>query len=189
MPDVEEKKKEDEVCPKCSSPLGEITITKTGRKLQRCSKGSWDPETKQNVGCEYVKWLEIEPETLDEKCPKCASPLILATTRFGKKMKKCSTGVWNKDTKKVDGCDYVEWINGTTESLDEDCPDCGEKLVLFTTNAGKKMKKCSTAGWDSEKRVATGCKYVYWLKPSEYDQKVDNQGEEFLPPEPEEENA
>jgi ssDNA-binding Zn-finger/Zn-ribbon topoisomerase 1 len=186
MSTTEESKTKDEVCPKCGSLLGEVTVTKTGRKLQRCSTGSWDPETRQNVGCDYVKWLEIEPETLDEKCPKCGSRLILATTRFGKRMKKCSTGVWNKDTKKVDGCDFVEWINGTTEALDEDCPDCGEKLVLFTTNAGKKMKKCSTAGWDREKRVATGCKYIYWLKPNEYPEKINNAGEEFLPPEPEE---
>ena len=175
------------MCPKCGKPLGEITLTKTGRKLQRCSTGSWDPTTKQNVGCDYVKWLEIEPEELDEACPKCGAKLILATTRFGKKMKKCSTGVWNKDTKKVDGCDYVEWINGTTEKLDEDCPQCGEKLVLFTTAAGKKMKKCSTAGWDKEARKATGCTYVYWLKPHEYGTpKADSGGEEFLPPEPEE---
>ncbi len=181
-----ENVKTEELCPKCGSILGEVMTTKTGRKLQRCSKGSWDPQTRQNVGCDYVKWLEVEPETLSEKCPKCGSPLILATTRFGKKMKKCSTGVWNKDTKKVEGCDYVEWINGTTEPLDEDCPECGAKLVLFTTNAGKKMKKCSTAGWDSKERKATGCTYVYWLKPSEYPEAADSRGEEFLPPEPEE---
>lgn len=179
----------DGICPKCGSPLGEITVTKTGRKLQRCSTGSWDPTTRQNVGCDYVKWLEVTPETLNEKCPKCGNPLVLATTRFGKKMKKCSTGTWNKETKKAEGCDYVEWINGTTEPLDEECPECGNKLVLFTTNAGKKMKKCSTAGWDSKKRKATGCTYVYWLKPSEYPQPEgshDSGGEEFLPPEPEE---
>lgn len=187
MDKTEDKKPTDGICPKCGSPLGEIVTTQTGKKLQRCSTGSWDAETRQNVGCDYVKWLEIEPVALDEKCPKCGSPLILAVTRFGKKMKKCSTGTWNKDTKKVEGCDYVEWINGTTEPLDEDCPDCGKKLVLFTTNAGKKMKKCSTAGWDSAKRVATGCPYIYWLKPNEYAEKVDNKGEEFLPPEPEDE--
>jgi ssDNA-binding Zn-finger/Zn-ribbon topoisomerase 1 len=175
------------VCPKCGSSLGEITVTKTGRKLQRCSTGGWDPETKENTGCDYVKWLAIEPEELDEDCPKCGSKLILATTRFGKKMKKCSTGSWDTATKKVVGCDYVEWINGTTEKLDEDCPDCGQKLVLFTTNAGKKMKKCSTAGWDKEARKATGCKYIYWLKPNEYGAPTqDSGGEEFLPPEPEE---
>lgn len=175
----------EEVCPKCGSPLGEITETASGKRLQRCSTGSWNRETKQNEGCDYVKWLEIEPQTLDEKCPKCGSPLVMQFTRFGKKMKKCSTGTWNKETKKVDGCDYVEWINGTTEKLDEQCPQCGKLLVLFTTNAGKKMKKCSTAGWDSALKQATGCTYVEWLRadPKKSEQN-DSGGEEFLPPEP-----
>lgn len=181
------EKTPENICPKCGSPLGEVVTTKTGRKLQRCSKGSWDPETRQNVGCDYVKWLEVEPEELNEACPKCGSPLVLAFTRFGKKMKKCSTGSWDKEAKKAVGCDYVEWINGTTEPLDEDCPECGNKLVLYTTAAGKKMKKCSTAGWDKAAKKATGCPYVYWLKPNEYNQQSnDSGGEEFLPPEPEE---
>lgn len=173
----------NDVCPKCGSPLGEITETPTGRKLQKCSTGRWNPETKKNEGCDYVLWIQDEPKELDEKCPKCGSPLILATTRFGKKMKKCSTNVWNKDTKKSEGCDYIEWINGTTEKLDEACPECGNPLVLFTTNAGKKMKKCSTAGWDPKARKATGCPYIEWLKSTP---KVveDSGGEEFLPPEP-----
>lgn len=175
-----------DVCPKCGSALSEIVTTATGRKLRRCSTSTWDPATKSNTGCDYVQWLEVEPETLDEKCPKCGAPLILQTTRFGKKMKKCSTSSWDKEAKKALGCDYVEWINGATEKLDEDCPSCGEKLVLFTTNSGKKMKKCSTSGWDREKKVATGCTYVYWLKPSEYP-KSESNGEEFLPPEPEDE--
>lgn len=172
---------ENEKCPKCSSPLGEITETKTGKKLQRCIKGSWNPETKQNEGCDYVKWLQVEPKELDEKCPKCGAVLILQTTRFGKRMKKCSTGGWDKEAKKATGCDYVEWINGTTENLDEKCPECSEPLVLFTTASGKKMKKCSTAGWDSQLRQATGCTYIQWLKPGE--QVVTSSGEEFLPPE------
>ena len=176
-----------EMCPKCGNPLGPVTTTKTGRTLQRCSTGSWDSETKKNTGCDYVKWLETPPQELDEKCPKCGSPLVIAFTRFGKKMKKCSTGGWDKIAKKAVGCDYVEWINGTTEPLDEECPECGNKLVLFTTAAGKKMKKCSTAGWDRQAKKATGCKYIQWLKPSEYPTSADSGGEEFLPPEPEEE--
>ncbi|KKS74003.1 MAG: hypothetical protein UV46_C0055G0012 [Candidatus Gottesmanbacteria bacterium GW2011_GWC2_42_8] len=56
-----------EVCPKCGSPLSEVTTTPSGRKLQRCSKGAWNPETKKNDGCPFVKWLPIEPVTLDEK--------------------------------------------------------------------------------------------------------------------------
>ena len=170
----------EEKCPKCKAPLAEISETASGRKLQRCSKGSWNKETHKNEGCDYVKWFTVEPQTLEEKCPKCGAPLLLVVTRFGKKMKKCSTNVWNKETRMAEGCDYIEWLNGTTEALDEDCPTCGQKLVLFTTTSGKKMKKCSTAGWDREAKKATGCEYVLWLKPG---QTVSDNGEEFLPPE------
>lgn len=170
----------DEKCPKCSSPLGDVVETATGRKLQRCSAGSWNKETKSNEGCDYVKWLEVEPQQLDEKCPKCGAALILQVTRFGKKMKKCSTNVWNKETKSSEGCDYVEWINGTTEKLDEKCPQCGEPLVMFTTAAGKRLKKCSTSGWDRDAKKATGCDYVQWQKGNF---NAPANGEEFLPPE------
>ncbi len=180
----------EEKCPKCGNPLAAPSETSTGRKIQRCSTGSWNSETKKNEGCDYVKWLETEAKELDEKCPKCGKPLVLAFTRFGKKMKKCSTNVWNPDTKKAEGCDFIEWINGTTEELDEDCPSCGKKLVLFTTATGKKMKKCSTSGWDREKKEATGCTYVEWLKPGEVDSIPVSDGEpKDEPPPPTDPNA
>lgn len=175
---------ETEICPKCGAPLGEVAETKSGKQLQRCTKGSWNAQTKQNEGCDYVKWLQVEPKELDEKCPKCGAPLLLAVTRFGKKMKKCSKGGWDKTAKQATGCDYIQWINGTTEALDEKCPECDQPLVLFTTAAGKKMKKCSTAGWDKATRTATGCKYVLWLKAADYATPQDSGGEEFLPPDP-----
>lgn len=153
------------MCPKCGSPLKPIEETPTGKRLQRCSAGSWNPETRKSEGCAYVKWITPEPEQLDEKCPKCGEALILSTTRFGKKMKKCSAGGWDREAKKATGCDYVEWINGTREELDEACPQCGQKLVLVTTTNGKKMKKCSTSGWDREKKEATGCTFIEWLPP------------------------
>ena len=171
-----------DTCPKCQSPLSEVTETATGKKLQRCSKGSWNPETHKNEGCDYVKWLVPEPQTLDEKCPKCSAPLVLQVTRFGKKMKKCSTSGWDAAAKKATGCDYIEWINGTSEPLDEKCPKCSEPLVLYTTAAGKKMKKCSTSGWDRETKKATGCDYIEWLKSTS---PKPAPGEEFLPPFPE----
>jgi ssDNA-binding Zn-finger/Zn-ribbon topoisomerase 1 len=181
---------DDDKCPKCGNPLGEITETKTGRKLQRCSTGLWNPQTKKIDGCDFTKWLTVDPETLDEKCPKCGSPLVLQFTRFGKKMKKCSTGGWDKDAKKATGCDFVEWVNSSSsEPLDIDCPECGKKLVLFTTNSGKKMEKCSTAGWDKAAKKATGCTYIRWLKPGEIPANsadLTSDGEEFLPPPPEE---
>jgi hypothetical protein len=170
---------ENLTCPKCGSSLTDIQETPTGKKLRRCSAGSWNSETRKTEGCDYVLWMKDEPKELDEKCPKCGAPLLLAVTRFGKKMKKCSTGGWDAQNKVATGCDYVEWINGTTEPLDTDCPQCGEKLVLFTTSAGKKMEKCSTAGWDREAKKPTGCTYVKWLKAGEYS----NSGEEYLPPE------
>ncbi|HVZ11469.1 MAG TPA: topoisomerase DNA-binding C4 zinc finger domain-containing protein [Patescibacteria group bacterium] len=179
----------EEKCPKCGSPLGEVVTTATGKRLQRCTAGSWNSETRKNEGCDYVKWLEVPAETLDEKCPKCGSPLVLNTTRFGKKMKKCSTNVWNKETKKAEGCDYIEWINGSTEELDEDCPVCGNKLVIYTTSTGKKMKKCSTAGWDRVRREATGCTFVEWLKPGDYNAIPVSGGEPNEPPPPADPNA
>jgi hypothetical protein len=178
----------EDKCPKCGAALSEPTQTPTGKKLRRCSQGYWNNETRKNEGCDYVLWMQVEPEELDEKCPKCGSNLILQTTRFGKKMKKCSAGGWDATEKKATGCDYVEWINGSTEPLDIDCPECGQKLVLFTTAAGKKMEKCSTAGWDATERKATGCTYVRWLKPGEVPAgaAVTSDGEEFLPPPPSE---
>lgn len=89
MPDTPTTPTTPEVCPKCGAELQPISMTATGRKLQRCSRSSWDSQTKQNVGCDFVKWIEMEPEKLDEKCPKCGNPLVMAYTRFGKKMKKC----------------------------------------------------------------------------------------------------
>lgn len=151
-----------ENCPKCGSPLGEVVETKTGKQLRRCSTGNWNAETRQNEGCDYVKWLTIPPKELDEKCPKCGSPLVLMVTRFGKKAKKCSTNQWDPKTKQATGCDFIEWIGGKTEELDEDCPQCGEKLVMFTTSSGKRLKKCSTNKWDAEQKMAVGCDFVEW---------------------------
>lgn len=171
----------ENICPKCGSALGEVTQTPSGRKLRRCSKGSWNPATRRTEGCSYVFWLPVEPQPLDEKCPKCGAQLVLSVTRFGKKMKKCSKGGWDRLTRTATGCEFVEWINGTTEALEEDCPQCGKKLVLYTTASGKRMKKCSTSGWDKVNRVATGCIYVEWLKTKP---AAADTGEEYLPPEP-----
>jgi ssDNA-binding Zn-finger/Zn-ribbon topoisomerase 1 len=164
MPSVVQTKNQIEVnCPKCGAPLAPESETPSGRKLQRCSKGSWDSEAHKVVGCDFVKWLAVEPVTLDEKCPKCGAALVLQVTRFGKKMKKCSKGGWDKTTRQATGCDFVEWQDGVKETLDEKCPDCGQALVLAVTSKGKRLKKCSTAGWDREARKATGCPYVQWL--------------------------
>lgn len=154
---------DQELCPVCNSPLKEPEETKTGKRLQRCSKGTWNPETRQAEGCTYVKWLDTPAKTLDEKCPECGEPLVMMVTRTGKKMKKCSTSGWDRENRVATGCSYVEWIGNKSEELDEECPQCGAKLVKVTTSGGKKMKKCSTAGWNAEFRQPTGCTYIQWL--------------------------
>lgn len=169
----------NENCPKCGEPLTSVITTASGKKLQRCSTGVWNPNTRQTEGCNFVKWLAVEPVILEEKCPKCGANLIMAVTRYGKKMKKCSTSGWDKTTRQPTGCDYIEWIRGTSQPLDEKCPECGEPLVLYTTAAGKRMKKCSTSGWDKVTRQPTGCTYVYWFKPGEIPDSQEN-----VPPAP-----
>lgn len=170
--DNQSTKENSNNCPKCGEPLAEVITTSSGKKLQRCSAGVWNSNTRQTEGCNYVKWLTTEPETLSEKCPKCQANLVLAVTRYGKKLKKCSTSGWDKTTRQATGCDYIEWIKGTSQVLNEKCPQCQEPLVLYTTAAGKRMKKCSTSGWDKETRQATGCTYIYWLKPGEIPPEV-----------------
>lgn len=143
-------------CPFCGAPLKPIEETKSGKKLQRCSKSAWNPTTKQTEGCLFVRWINDNQKVLKETCPKCGAPLILQKTRNGKKMKKCSTSGWDRENMVATGCDYVEWIDKSRKELDEECPLCGEKLVQVTLPSKKKMKKCSTAGWDREQRLATG---------------------------------
>lgn len=164
MKKTQSEEQTSNVCPKCGSQLGEIVDTKSGKQLQRCSAGSWNSETRSVDGCDFVKWISAQPQELDEKCPKCGSPLIMSVTKFGKKLKKCSTSSWDPKTRTASGCDYIEWIKGTTEELDEDCPECGSKLVMYTSAVGKKMKKCSTNQWDPKTKMSTGCTFIEWQK-------------------------
>jgi hypothetical protein len=152
-----------DLCPLCNSPLNEIEETKSGKKLQRCSTSSWNPQTKQSEGCTFVRWINENQKVLKEKCPKCGSSLVLQKTRTGKKMKKCITSGWDKENMVATGCDYIEWIDKSKKQLKEECPMCGNPLVEMKTKSGKKMKKCSTAGWDPEFRQPTGCTYIEWI--------------------------
>lgn len=115
-----ETKPDENICPKCGNPLGDIVTTGTGRKLRRCTAGSWNAKTHQNEGCDYTLWIPFEPQELDEKCPKCGKPLVLSMTRFGKKMKKCSTGGWDREKKVATGCTYVMWLKSDTAKNGEE---------------------------------------------------------------------
>lgn len=66
-----------------------------------------------------------------ETCPLCGALLAPITeTPSGRKLRRCSAGAWNPNTRKVEGCAYVLWLPVEPEQLDEKCPQCGEALVL-----------------------------------------------------------
>ncbi len=133
------------------------------KKDKKEKKAVEEMEEKEEKVEEMVKEGKEEKEEKEEKCPKCGSPVEEAVTRAGKHFKKCSTNVWNPETRTSSGCDYIEWPKGTTEQLDEDCPKCGAKLVIYTTAGGKRMKKCSTNSWNRETRTSEGCDFIQWL--------------------------
>jgi ribosomal protein S27AE len=150
-------------CPQCGADLSPVMTTASGKKLRRCSTSQWDPNTKQSSGCNYVLWLDDKTKELKELCPKCCGNVIQTTTKSGKKLKKCLNGKWDKEQGVVVGCDFVEWLDNKPKTLKELCPKCSAPLVLTKTASGKKLKKCSTAGWDRDEHVAIGCTFVEWL--------------------------
>jgi DNA topoisomerase-1 len=80
------------------------------------------------------------PEVTDEKCPKCESPMVIKSGRFGKFL-ACSAYPGCKTTKPI--------------SLGVDCPKCGKGFLSERrTKGGKSFFGCSTypacdfASWD-----------------------------------------
>lgn len=55
------------------------------------------------------------PIDTSEKCPKCGKPLVKFETKVGKSGLRCSTNVWDSETKTASGCDYIKW-NDTPNS-------------------------------------------------------------------------
>ena len=159
------------LCPVCASPLTEVQTTKAGKRYIRCTLGGWNAELKQPEGCEYIKWLDEKPKTLKESCPKCGNALMMATTKSGKKLKKCSTAGWDREKQKATGCTFVEWVDENRTVLKEGCPTCGQPLVLQKTSTGKRLKKCSTARWDRDKKESIGCTYVEWINDDDKPRK------------------
>ena len=47
-------------------------------------------------------------------------------------MKKCSKNIKNSTTKKVEGCEYIEWVNkAAKEKCEENCPQYGKKMIKW----------------------------------------------------------
>ncbi|MGL4951134.1 MAG: DNA topoisomerase [Mycoplasma sp.] len=85
---------------------------------------------------------------IDEKCPKCNGDVFLQLTKNGKKMKKCSNGSWNPKTKKVEGCDFLEWVNEVDPKAPL-CPKCNSTMILRSGKAKSTGKSYSFYGCSS----------------------------------------
>lgn len=53
----------------------------------------------------------VNPSSVYGVCPKCGSESFLKETKTGKSFVECSKRKYDFKTKKISGCDYIEWIN------------------------------------------------------------------------------
>jgi DNA topoisomerase-1 len=133
----------DEVCPKCGKPLS-IRLGRRGRFIG-CTGF---PE------CDYTRSLEgdgeegsSEPEVVEGRtCPKCDSPLIIRSGRYGKFI-GCSA---------YPKCKHIEPLEKPADTGVE-CPECHKgTLVSRKSRYGKVFYSCS---------CYPECKYAVWNEP------------------------
>ncbi len=133
----------DEACPKCGKPLS-IRLGRRGRFIG-CTGF---PE------CDYTRGLEgdgeegsSEPEVVEGRtCPKCDSPLIIRSGRYGKFI-GCSS---------YPKCKHIESLEQPADT-GVTCPECNKgTLVSRKSRYGKIFFSCSSY---------PECKYAVWNQP------------------------
>ncbi|HEX9664869.1 MAG TPA: type I DNA topoisomerase [Patescibacteria group bacterium] len=136
------EEKTDQVCDKCGSPM----VIKIGRygKFLACSNYPECKNTKPLPG-EGKNGQPPEPETTDEVCDKCGSPMVIKTGRFGKFL-ACSNYPDCKNTKPI------------VKSTGLKCPECGRgEIVEKRSKKGRVFYSCSEY---------PDCKFALWQKPT-----------------------
>ena len=142
MRDVKkEEVKTEHVCDKCGSPM----VVKWGRRGKFLACSSY-PECKNTKEIEISAGGKVEiqaPETTNEKCDKCGSPLIVKQGRFGRFL-ACS---------KYPECKFTK-----SYTLGISCPtkDCGGEIVEKRSRAGKVFFSCSNY---------PKCTFATWYAP------------------------
>ncbi len=144
---------EDEVCPKCGSPV----VLRFGRygAFVGCSAYRKEPP------CDYTRDLEPKgeqaaepnPETAPEPCEKCGRPMALKRSRFG--VFYGCTG--------YPECKNIRKIGPKAEPPKDtgvQCPECQQGTIQEKkTRRGKIFYSCSRY---------PDCKYALWNKPVEH---------------------
>jgi len=93
---------------------------------------------------ELIEKIEIKDEEAGKDCPKCGSPLLIKTGRFGKFM-ACSG---------FPECRHTESIN---EDTGVNCPFCGGAVKALKTKKGRRFYGCSNY---------PECTFKSWNKPT-----------------------
>lgn len=146
--DMKEIEIKDEVsdvkCEKC----GEFMVIKSGRygKFLACPNYPDCKNTKPLNGKEPA-------EETDELCEKCGSKMLKRKGKFGEFL-ACSDYPKCKNTKPI------------IKTIDTPCPQCGNKIAIKFTKAGRRFFGCSNY---------PDCKYISWFEPT--DKKCPNCGE------------
>ena len=130
---------EAKTCPKCGSP----TAVRQGRfgAFLACERY---PECKTTVKLRRAKDGTVsvaKDEVLDQKCPKCGSPMVRKQGRFGPFV-ACS----NYPT-----CKHIH-----RETADVPCPKCGKPLAKRFTKRRKAFYGCT---------AYPDCDFISWDKP------------------------
>ncbi len=131
----------DVKCDKCGLPM----VIKWGRngKFLACSGYPECKNTKNFVTEENgnIKVAEEKVETMNEKCPKCDSPMVLKSGRFGKFL-ACSKYPECKTTKPI--------------ATGFKCPEDGGDIIERRSKKGKLFWSCSNF---------PKCRFASWYKP------------------------
>jgi len=132
----------DENCPECGSPLS-IRLGRNGRFIG-CTN---------YPACSYTRNLgdnneaaAIEPEVVEGRvCPKCSSPLVIKTGRYGKFI-GCSA---------YPKCKHIESLE-KPQDTGVACPKCNKGMILKRKSRNGKIfyscseyPKCDYALWDA----------------------------------------
>ncbi|MEK7308433.1 MAG: type I DNA topoisomerase, partial [Nitrospirota bacterium] len=132
----------DQVCEKCGKPM----VIKWGRhgRFMACSGFPECKNAKPLEGQESgVKGQgsNAEVQQTDEKCPKCGSPMVIKSGRFGRFI-ACSKYPECKTTKPI--------------SMGIKCPEDGGEIVERRTKRGKIFFSCGNY---------PKCKFATWYRP------------------------
>ncbi len=115
----------DSTCEKCGKPM----VIKWGRygQFMACSGYPECRNTQELAGKSQGEGPQ--PQEINEECPKCGKPMVLRRGRFGPFL-ACSGYPECKTTRRIQVTESGAIEAKKEQILDENCPKCGQKLLV-----------------------------------------------------------